>query len=195
MNFLAHLYLSGASEPMAIGNFIGDFVKGNQFNRYPEEIKNGILFHREIDAFTDSHHEIREGRKRLWDSYRHYSGVIMDLFCDHFLAQQWPAYHAVPLELYAEQMYSLMDRNKNFLPAQAKNMLPYMREGNWLVSYRDIEGINRALTGLSRRTSFRSGMENAAKDLAADYKFFNEVFNSFFPDMIDFTSRNNPHFT
>ncbi|MCA6077915.1 ACP phosphodiesterase [Fulvivirga sedimenti] len=195
MNFLAHLYLSGQSEPIAVGNFIGDFVKGNQYNKYPKEIQNGVLLHREIDAFTDSHPEIREGRKRLWDPYRHYSGVIMDLFCDHFLAKQWESYHDDPLEVFARNMYALMDQNNAYLPQQARNMLPYMKNGNWLVSYGSVEGIDRALTGLSRRTSFRSGMENAANDLAADYTFFNSIFNKFFPDMIRFASTKNPYFT
>jgi acyl carrier protein phosphodiesterase len=119
----------------------------------------------------------------------------MDLFCDHFLAKQWENYHNDPLEKFASDMYALMERNKVYLPQPARNMLPYMKKGNWLVSYGSVEGIDKALTGLSRRTSFRSGMENAANDLAADYEFFNSVFNSFFPDIIRFTAGKNPHFT
>ena len=49
MNILAHLYLSGQNEDVIIGNFIGDFVKGKQIQKYPEEIVKGIRLHREID--------------------------------------------------------------------------------------------------------------------------------------------------
>ena len=55
MNYLAHLYLSGESEKVIVGNFIGDYVKGKSFTDYPEQIAGGIKLHRSIDSFTDQH--------------------------------------------------------------------------------------------------------------------------------------------
>ena len=55
MNYLAHIYLSGANRKVAVGNFIGDFVKGNSYDIYPLSFQKGILLHREIDHFTDTH--------------------------------------------------------------------------------------------------------------------------------------------
>jgi len=43
MNFLSHLYLSGDSEGLIIGNFIADSVKGSAFIQFSSEIKKGIL--------------------------------------------------------------------------------------------------------------------------------------------------------
>ena len=194
MNFLAHLYLSGSSEQVAIGNFIGDFVKGTSFSTFPEEIRKGIRLHRQIDSFTDQHEAMREARKRLWDGYRHYGGVITDLFNDHFLASSWDSYHHHSLPEFARKMYTLMQDNSHQLPDPARNMLPYMINGNWLVSYREIEGIDRALTGLSRRTRFESHMENAAAELESDYEFFRECFRVFFPDLVSMVTEINPYF-
>ena len=53
MNFLAHLYLSGNNEPVMIGNFIADHLKGKQWMALPEEIQKGVVLHRFIDSFTD----------------------------------------------------------------------------------------------------------------------------------------------
>jgi len=53
MNFLAHLYLSGDNKEVRLGNFIGDAVKGNSLDRFPEMIRAGIWLHREIDSYTD----------------------------------------------------------------------------------------------------------------------------------------------
>ena len=39
MNFLAHLYLSGASEGLIIGNFIGDSVKGQDLKSYETKVR------------------------------------------------------------------------------------------------------------------------------------------------------------
>jgi len=60
LNYLAHIFLSGKDSDLQIGNFIGDFVKGNQFNDFPEGIRNGIILHRSIDHFTDNHEIVKE---------------------------------------------------------------------------------------------------------------------------------------
>ena len=39
MNFLAHTYLSGSDPEILVGNFIGDFVKGKQIEKFEENIK------------------------------------------------------------------------------------------------------------------------------------------------------------
>tara|TARA_Y100000996_G_C22477767_1_gene624890 strand:- start:161 stop:484 length:324 start_codon:yes stop_codon:yes gene_type:complete len=53
MNFLAHLYLSGSNDKIAIGNLIGDRAKGNKIKLLPKEIKSGVTFHRLIDHLRD----------------------------------------------------------------------------------------------------------------------------------------------
>jgi hypothetical protein len=53
MNFLAHIYLSGESDEIKVGNFIGDYVKGKNWEKYPERSSEAFLLHRKIDSFTD----------------------------------------------------------------------------------------------------------------------------------------------
>jgi acyl carrier protein phosphodiesterase len=62
-------------------------------------------------------------------------------------------------------------------------MLPYMMGGNWLVNYGHVEGIRRALSGMSRRTTFQSNMEHSADDLTAHYASFRSDFQRFFPSL------------
>jgi acyl carrier protein phosphodiesterase len=92
MNFLAHIYLSGDNDLLKIGNFMADSIRGNQYLQYPDEIKKGILLHRFIDTFTDAHLIYRKSKHRLHEKYGHYSGVIMDIVYDHFLAKNWNHY-------------------------------------------------------------------------------------------------------
>ena len=86
MNFLAHIYLSGNNKEITIGNFIADGIRGKDYKKYPEAIQTGILLHRQIDTFTDAHKTVRQSTKRLHENYGHYSGVIVDILYDHFLA-------------------------------------------------------------------------------------------------------------
>ena len=60
MNYLAHIFLSGNDRCIQIGNFIGDGVKGDGYKQYPRKFQQGILLHREIDAFSDRHPLVRE---------------------------------------------------------------------------------------------------------------------------------------
>lgn len=184
MNFLAHIYLSGNNPRIMVGNFIGDFVKG----RYPQEkfepdIARGIEVHRAIDAFTDTHPVVRKSKLRLRPTYRHYAPVIVDVFYDHFLARYWGNYHPEPLPQFAERTYQTLLLQRDILPEAVKHLLPYMINGNWLVNYGTFEGIQGALTGMSRRTTHVSRMDEAVNDLRRDYDDFRKEFEEFFPEL------------
>lgn len=184
MNFLAHLYLSGDHPKRMVGNFIADFVKGRQaLLSYEPEIVEGIRLHRSIDEFTDSHPIVAQSKNRLRPTYRHYSGVIVDIFYDHFLARLWDHYHPDVLPDYADKAYSLLEQHVPVMPKEAGWMLPYMIKGNWLVNYAHIDGIHRALSGMARRTPYESRMEEAARDLRAHYSDFQAEFADFFPSL------------
>ncbi len=99
MNFLAHLYLSPDNTEIIIGNFIADHIVGNKFQQYSDAIQKGIMLHREIDTYTDAHAIVRRSKRRLNERYRHYNGVIIDIFYDHFLAVNWNTYSNIPLNI------------------------------------------------------------------------------------------------
>jgi acyl carrier protein phosphodiesterase len=184
MNFLAHLYLSGDSPKIMAGNFMGDFVKGRaSLEKLEPELVRGVELHRAIDHFTDHHPVVSQSKNRLRPVYRHYAGVIVDVFYDHYLARQWHHYHDAPLEDFAADVYKTMQDLQHLLPEALQQMLPYMIRGNWLVGYSHVEGIQRALTGMSRRTSHESRMDEAVNDLRKHYKEFELEFTAFFPDL------------
>ena len=187
MNFLAHLFLSGENEEIIVGNFIADHVKGNSINKFSDGIKNGIYFHREIDAFTDNHQIFIQSKNRLARKYRKYAGVIVDMFYDHFLSANWKDYSNEPLETFTKRMYKIVLKRFLILPSKTRRILPFMAKDNWLMAYGTTEGIHRALLGMAKRTPFESGMEQAVEDLKKDYKIYKEEFQKFFPEVISFS--------
>lgn len=187
MNFLAHLYLSGEQPRVMVGNFIGDFVKGRSLaTRFESEVVLGIELHRAIDHFTDTHKVVKKSKKRIFTKYRHYSGVIVDVFYDHFLASKWSEYHNQSLADFAQTAYNNLMSNDAILPQEVKNFLPYMVTSNWLVGYSYVDGIQKALTGMASRTPYVSHMEKAADDLREQYDAFGGDFTAFFPQLRDF---------
>ena len=103
MNYLAHLYLAGDDSELLIGGLMGDFVKGRVDPARPAAVRAGILLHRRVDSFTDQHPVVRRSKARIDPEFRRYAGILVDLFFDHFLACDWPAYSRQPLPQYADQ--------------------------------------------------------------------------------------------
>jgi len=183
VNYLAHIYLSNEEEEITLGNFIADGVKGKKYVQFPLGIQQGILLHRAIDSFTDAHPIVRKSTKRLHKKYGHYSGVIVDILYDHFLAKNWTQYHSIPLHKYTENFYNLINSNFDRLTPRIQKMMPYMIEQNWLLSYASIDGIGKILDQMNRRTNNQSKMNLAVIELTKYYKEFEEEFTLFFEDL------------
>lgn len=187
MNYLAHIYLSGNDNTVTVGNFMADSIKGKDYLEYSKAIQIGILLHREIDTFTDAHPIVRQSTKRLHKKYSHYSGIIVDILYDHFLAKNWKHYCDIPLEDYTVEFYDMLDNHFDILPTRIKKMMPYMIADNWLLSYASIAGISKVLDGMNRRTNNKVKMDQAVFELEAFYNEFEQEFTAFFEELITFS--------
>jgi acyl carrier protein phosphodiesterase len=187
VNFLAHAYLSFDQPKILVGNFIGDFVKGNLEDQFEREIIHGIRLHREIDRFTDLHPVVKESQLLLKPVFFRYSSVITDMFFDYFLAKNWSTYHSIPLEKFSQEVYGVIEEYLPLLPDKFKNAFKYMKNQNWLVAYGTEQGIQRALTGISNRTTFKSNLENATSHLMLHHEKFQRYFGTFFPELVVFS--------
>lgn len=183
MNFLAHIYLSGNNDMLKIGNFMADSIRGHHYLDYPDEIRKGILLHRYIDTFTDAHPIYRKSKHRLHEKYGHYSGVIMDIVYDHFLAKNWSNYSNEKLENYADNFYKLLQDNYEILTEKIQKMMPYMIARNWLVSYANLDGLEMILFQMDYRTKHRVHMQEAIVEVKQFYTEFEEEFTLFFEEL------------
>jgi acyl carrier protein phosphodiesterase len=190
---LAHIYLSGTNELIKIGNFMADGIRGNDYLNFPDNIQKGVVLHRKIDTFTDTHPIFRKSKHRLHEKYGHYSGVIMDIFYDHFLAKNWSNYSNQNLDAFVADFYKSLHDNYCFLNERTKNLMPYMIADNWLVSYETIAGIERILFQMNHRTKNRAKMPEAIAELKEFYTEFESEFTQFFEELIsyceDFTTQ------
>ena len=189
MNFLAHLYLSQNNTNIMIGNFIADHVRGNNFTHFNVEIQQGIILHRAIDTFTDAHPIVRKSKRRLHKRYRHYDGVIIDIFYDYFLAKNWAQYSAIPLDIYTKAIYDLFDKKSPELPIKSQNFIKYMIEYDILYNYQFKDGIAKVLNGMNSRTKGKSQMNLAIEDLSIVHTALEKDFKLFFIDLIQFSNQ------
>jgi len=185
MNFLAHAFLSGGHPDVITGNFIADQVKGKAWENYSENIKTGILLHRFIDEFTDSHEINRQSARLLQPYFGKYSYVVTDVMNDHLLSIEWKKFHSDSLKNFIRFTYDSLRKNETHLPVKSKMMLPFMIQQDWLGSYIQLESIADILKRMSKRTPFASGMENSLEPLTENFTVLQSNFRQFFPELIE----------
>jgi acyl carrier protein phosphodiesterase len=189
VNYLAHAYLSFGNPKVLIGNFIGDFVRGDIENAFEKDIVAGIKLHWEIDKYTDNHPVVKEAQSILRPEYGRYSTVITDMYFDYFLGRYWKNYSPIPIEEFAENVYAIIEEHKEILPEKFLMTFGYMKYYNWLTGYGDLDGIRRALTGMSKRTKFDSKMETAHLFLDQHHEYLKVHFGDFFEDVVSFSKK------
>jgi acyl carrier protein phosphodiesterase len=185
VNYLAHLYLSDGTPQSMVGSMLGDFVKGDDYNGYSPDIRGAILLHRQIDIFTDAHPTHRRSKTRLDSRHRHTKGVLVDIFYDHFLARNWSEYTDSTLKEFTTLVYRALQAHMPILPPRLKRILPHMVTYDWLRSYRDMENIGHALSGLSRRLTRRNELAQGLEELQQNYDDLESDFREFFPQLIE----------
>jgi len=181
LNYLAHLLLAEPTPAGRVGNLLGDFVKGGALHALPSALQRGVLLHREIDVFTDSHPVVRRSRRRLGDGYHLVRPLMIDLFYDHFLARSWERFSDLPLAVFAAEVYAALARYEPHLPERLRRALPRMRDQDWLSMYRELGGVERALQGMARRLRRPTRIGEGLAALQASYDPLRADFLEFFP--------------
>jgi acyl carrier protein phosphodiesterase len=189
LNYLAHIYLSGANEEILVGNFIGDYVKGFELGRYTELVRKGIMLHRHIDSFTDTNIIVKRSKSRITEKYHKYAGIIIDIFYDHFLVSNWLTYSSVPIDEFVLNVHGILGRYVEILPEGVRLFLPSFIKNNWIQKYSTIEGIEDVLHRMSARTTLPEETEYAIRILREDYDKIDSEFSAFFPALINYVSR------
>lgn len=169
MNYLLHCLISEPDELNRIGNLIGDFVKGPLTDQYPPAIMDGLRQHRQLDSYAERNSCFQRSRQRLDPRFGRYRGIMVDLFYDHIVAVNWHLYHHQPLEKFAAELYASLQRHQKLLPQSFQVVLPRMIEKNWLVSYREVENIQRALRSVSQRIKRPNILAEGIDQLNAHY--------------------------
>ncbi len=183
MNFLAHLYLSGKVGPLMIGNFIGDYVKGKQYEHFSPEIQKGIILHRKIDAFTDSHQLVKQSTARFKPCYQRYASVVIDVIFDHYLASLWDNYSDLSLDRYVDSVHSYLLKNYFTLPVRVKGFLPFLIKSRRLENYKHLWGIERSLEIMANYSSLPEKSKCAMEVMTNQYEDIKDEFVCYFDDL------------
>lgn len=184
MNYLAHAFLSNNDKDLLIGNFIADHLRGNDFKAYPEKVIEGILLHRRIDTFTDAHPEFKKCKRFFYDGFEKYSGVLVDIYFDHFLAKNFEEHSEIGLFDFSKNVYKVYTDHQHLIPQGSSRFLEYVIQNNTYYSYADINGIERILNHLSHRIKHRSQLDDSVKLFKHNETELKTSFDLFFKELL-----------
>ncbi len=170
MNYLVHLYLSDPDPMVRLGNLMGDFVKGPlEDAHYPPGIIRGLRQHRDVDSLSLTSPTVKISKNRIDPSFGYFRAIMVDVFYDHFLASNWKNHASGPLEEFAESIYRLLEEYEAILPDGLKKIKTRMIKYDWLVSYREIWVMERALKRLGWRLSRKNPLAEGYGELLKNY--------------------------
>jgi acyl carrier protein phosphodiesterase len=187
VNFLAHALLAGDTPALIVGGVVGDWIKGALPGALPDDLAKGVTLHRAIDHFAESHPAFNRSRSRVSAERRRYAGVLVDVFYDHLLAQNWAAIHRQPLNEYCENVYGLIHGRLNDLPVSARPAMELMAKEDWLMSYVKIEGIADVLARMSRRARQPNPLAHGEREFLADMDGYATDFQAWLGDACEFS--------
>lgn len=194
MNYLAHLFFSKNTQLSLLGNLMGDFAKGNIIELYDNEIVNGVAQHRLIDKYTDNHPIVKISKSRISKQRRRYSGILIDIFYDHYLAKHWHEYSGSDIDTTIKFWHKELSKPLPInIPKRLELVIQDMIKYSWLQSYTTIEGIGYSVNRVAARIKFKNNLNGGAEELTNNYDDLENDFSSFFPMLIKYVSSVVPH--
>jgi acyl carrier protein phosphodiesterase len=161
LNYLAHFALSNLNQEHIIGNYLGDFIRGNTMENFSAAIQEGIRLHRNIDSYTDSHPIVIHSKRYIPQPFSRYSGILIDVFYDHLLSKHWQVLYSIPLSDFVKYIYQILTQYEQQFPERAKIFSQRMKQENILLSYTTIEGIRSALERIEQRLRQPNNLSHA----------------------------------
>jgi acyl carrier protein phosphodiesterase len=184
MNYLGHLFFSNNDSELMLSNLFGDFVKGKDLSQFRPKTQEGITLHRAIDNYIDTHPSVVELLHVLYPKLPKVSGIAVDLFFDHLLAKNWEKFHPEKLNTFLTSFYSNLNTENEEFTAEFKHMIHHLVKVNWISYYPQLNGLEKALNGVSSRISFTNELKNGLPVFLENQSLIESTFEIYMKDAI-----------
>ena len=152
MNFLAHTLLGFENVDLITGQVCGDFVRGSDLSRFPSGVETGIRLHRHLDVFTDMHPALQEVRATMEGVPYRFSGIVVDIMFDHFLAREWSRFSVHSLSRHASTVHAALAKHETILPEKLQRFMTVLQRERILERNVDLSALKQTLARLSGRS-------------------------------------------
>ena len=187
MNWLAHVFLSENHIEYQLGNLLTDPLKAKAWEGASERFCEGIMMHKHIDSFTDTHPVVSQSKASLIQR-GHLKGVVLDILYDHFLSLHWERFCAIPREVFLEDFRSKALYAIKSYPKEAQDVIIRVVGNRQLSSYEHMDGVVAAFSRIDQRLSDRARSKDTTTRyiplIAKHRDELEEKFLLFFPELM-----------
>lgn len=183
MNFLAHSLLGFDDSSLVAGQFCGDFVRGSDLSRFPAGIEQGIRLHRYLDRYADTYEPLLARRQTMKDLPRRFSGIVVDVLFDHYLANHWEQVSNISLSEHAHNVHRDLRFHEPILPDSLKRFMNALEEHDILINNQFLSSIEYTLFRLSKRSPKFSPLAMNQEQLKVLAESLHDGFAGFYPKL------------
>lgn len=186
MNYIAHIHIGHHTQTSLLGNFLGDFVKGNISDKLPPCLATGVSMHRKVDIYTDQHSLVTSLRQKFPPSLRRVSGIVIDIVFDHCLLKQWHHFTQQTEWQVLERFYQQLSEFDGIEQANFNRLSASLLQDKWLSEYKEPATCLRAFMSIERRLKHKIVFAHTAYDFVQTHQsLFDSTFSVFYPTLLD----------
>jgi acyl carrier protein phosphodiesterase len=189
MNHLAHALLAGGNDEVLLGSLLGDFWRGGADPAWPDAVRAGLVLHRNIDVYTDSHPRVAQARALFEPPWRRFAGILIDVHFDHLLACEWRTDDDAGLEAFSQRTRRILRANAAWLPRDLNRFAAYFEAHGLFAAYAERATIERVLAGIGRRLRHANPLAEAGAALWSRTDDMRRAYRDFYPQLEAFAAR------
>ena len=183
LNYLAHAWLAAPGDEWIVGAFLGDHVRGDRWQHFPQPIAHSILLHRHLDGWLDDTPEWAALRSSFDPPFRRYAGILLDLAFDHLLARDWSRYGEGGLDAFCDECHRVMETHWSILPDSLRRFMRYAEAYEVLRGYGQPVVVARALAGIGGRLSRSNPLDRAWPEVESRLDAISQGFHALWPQL------------
>lgn len=187
MNHFAHLYLARPTVESRVGNLLGDFARGVDTGKLSGPVLEGLINHRAVDAFTDSHPEVIACKRLFSSQRRRFAGVALDILFDHYLLRHWQHFGLQPRPEFIAELYRDLEAGQALMPPPMARTTRLMVDHDWFNAYAELESVGRALDRVAARIRFAHHFAGIIDEIRPLDGELEARFLAFFPDLLAYS--------
>jgi acyl carrier protein phosphodiesterase len=186
LNYIAHLHIAQHCHSDLLGNFLGDFIKGQQFVGLPQHLVFGIKLHRQVDVYTDHHPAVVALRAQFSPSIRRVAGIVIDIVFDHLLLCHWSKFANYPAEQLFSSFYTQLALFNQAVSPHFQGLSDSLIRQQWLTNYHQRSSCLHAFKGIERRLHGKISFADEAQAFVdAQFEHFETTFLAFYPELLE----------
>ncbi len=169
------------------GQFIADDMKGKKWQLQEKDVQAGIILHRFIDDYTDTHPLVLDLKKKMHPTLGKFSGVVLDVLFDHVLSLTWNTYSEHARELWIQSTYDKLQKRHPEMTERRRFIMEKMIEHDWMNMYQSQEGTSKILNQMGNRIPFLNPLKDSFEVYLMHEKDIISTFGEFFPQILSAT--------